>query len=62
MAAAVLGTHVQGRTGLCGPYGLHPFQPGEAWAGQGAAGLGILVISSMCGGGFISVGMGWHGG
>ncbi len=60
LAAAILGTHDQGRPGLCGPYGLYPFQPGEAWAGQGGAGLGILVISAMCGGGFISVGMGWH--
>ena len=24
--------------------------------------LRLLVISAMCGGGFISIGMGWHGG
>ncbi len=39
LAAAILGTHDQVRTGLCGPHRLHPSQPGEAWFGQGGAGL-----------------------
>ncbi len=62
LAAAILGIHDQGRTGLRGPYGLHSFQPGEAWSGQGGADLGILVAPAVYGGGFISVRMVWHRG
>jgi REP element-mobilizing transposase RayT len=49
----------QGRAGLCGAYGLHPFQPGETRAGTGRSGVSLFVVSEVCRRGVVSDGLGW---
>jgi hypothetical protein len=49
LAAPVLGAHDSRRSGLCGPHGLHTFQPSEALLRLTPGLVAVFVVPSMRG-------------